>query len=525
MSKDSIHLNKDLRNGSGFQRYLTPAVLLGLILLLGIALRLYDLGAESYNVDEIATIFEGQQSIHQLITSGRLDQPLGYYLPFHLWENIFGTAEVNTRFFSALAGIGSIVLIYLIGRELFGNAVGLISALLMAISGFQIYYSQEARYYSFFELMTLLSFLFFILALRSKRNIYFVLYGVTSILMVYSLFFGLFILAAQNLFLIMQWKKYRNVITTWLICQALVLLAIVPNFYLLIFGEGGLNGAISLNTTKMPVPSLWVPLRSVYRFVLPARGDRSWETILTNYAIAGAFFVVSIGIYAMMKGKSNWLASMRGWVTNLQVIPDSTGKFLLVSCWFVCPILLPFILSMVISPIYTDRYTISAAPALYLLLAFGIFSIRKVVPLMISLGVLLIMIVPSLNYNYTTDIKEQWREAAVYVDKNSRPDEVIVFVPNEGVGIQQRSFNWYYRGTLQDCGLSVKLINPGAISEALMKCVSGHNRFWVIIRGGTAEIINRFKSFFLNPNQTAMHLIKEQQFVEISVYLFELTKR
>jgi uncharacterized membrane protein len=67
-------------------------------------------------------------------------------------------------------GVSAIVLIFLIGRELFGRAVGLLSAFLMAISGFQIYYSQIARFYSYFELMTLISFLFFILALGRKRK-------------------------------------------------------------------------------------------------------------------------------------------------------------------------------------------------------------------------------------------------------------------------------------------------------------------------------------------------------------------
>ena len=157
MSKESIHLKKVLRNGSGFKRYLTPAVLLGLILLMGTALRFYDLGTESYWIDEMGTLVEAQQSIPQMLSSGRLDQPPAYFLPFHFWVQFFGTSEVSTRSFSVLTGIGSIVLIYLVGKELFGETVGLLSSFLMAVTEFQLFYSQETRFYSFFEFMTLLS--------------------------------------------------------------------------------------------------------------------------------------------------------------------------------------------------------------------------------------------------------------------------------------------------------------------------------------------------------------------------------
>jgi hypothetical protein len=177
---------------------------------------------------------------------------------------------------------------------------------------------------------------------------------------------------------------------------------------------------------------------------------------------------------------------------------------------------------------YLDRYTISAAPALYLLLALGIFSIRKIMPVIISLGVLIVMIAPSLGYYYATDLHEQWKEAAAYVDENSGPDEVIVFAPNQGIGIEQKTFNWYYHDSLQGCGLGNELIDSIAILEAIKQCVSGYDRFWVIIRDRPDESSSssyRYTSFFLNPDQTDMHLIKEHHFVKVSVYLFELTKR
>jgi uncharacterized membrane protein len=92
------------KTASKIQKYFTPGVLLGLILLLGAALRFYDLGKESYWIDEMSTIIEAQQSLSRMITSGRLDQPPAFYIPFHFWIRLFGSGEMHARMFSPGGG-------------------------------------------------------------------------------------------------------------------------------------------------------------------------------------------------------------------------------------------------------------------------------------------------------------------------------------------------------------------------------------------------------------------------------------
>jgi hypothetical protein len=134
------------------------------------------------------------------------------------------------------------------------------------------------------------------------------------------------------------------------------------------------------------------------------------------------------------------------------------------------------------------------------------------------------MIGPSLGYYYMIDTHEEWREVATYVNENSETGDVIVFAPNMGIGIQQRTFDWYYRGALQGCGLGTNL-SDSAVWITLKQCVSGHERFWVIIRGTNDDLpYIRYASFFLDLNQNFMHLIREQQFVGLSVYLLEFKK-
>ncbi len=493
-----------------------------LILVLGLALRFYELGTESYWIDEMSTVLEGQQSIPRILSSGRLDQPPGYYLPFHFWEKIFGPGEVATRSFSALIGIASIFLLFLVGRLLFGEAVGLMSAFFMAISQLQVYHSQIARFYGFFQFTALLSFLFFILALRDRKRIHFLLYGIAGVLMLYSNPFGIFILAAQNLFFILQVKRYGKVIMTWLVSQLVIVFSFAPYFYPLAFGESRLGGAVSANIGNLSAPSVVDPFRSVYLFLLSARRDRDWKPILINYAVAGIFLLAGFLVYRLWRAKGRGVAAVGREAADLRPGPEVKNKLLLISCWLFCPIILPFIFSILFIPIYQDYYTISAAPAAYLLLAAALFTARKRLPLIISLGTLLIMIVPGLGNYYIEDINAPWEKVAGYVEANSKPNDAIVFAPNEGSrNIQQTTFNWYYEGSLPGCGLTKEVKD---MRENLLQCISGHDRFWVIMNA-TPEIIDRFQSFILHGIQDGMVLIKEKTFMKIYVYLYEIKKR
>jgi hypothetical protein len=243
--------------------------------------------------------------------------------------------------------------------------------------------------------------------------------------------------------------------------------------------------------------------------------------MIANYAIAIVFFLGGTGIYAFRQGKDNWISGWKKWFAGPQEVPDIPSKLLLLGSWLVCPILLPFIFSLLITPIFKTYYTIEAASALYLLLALGMYSIRKFVPITISLIALVIMIVPSLGYYFVHDVNEQWREVATYVQTNSNSDEEIVFAPNQGPAIEEKTFNWYYQGNLPICGLSNAVQDSKAISAALTQCFSGHKRFWVIIRNAS-ENSSQYTIFLENPKQTTLRLLNVHNFIgPITVYLVE----
>ena len=126
-------------------------ILLGVIMLVAAALRLWKLGDVPFMHDEFSALLRTRfDNFHDFIQQGVMpdSHPIGVEAFLWLWVRIFGWSEFWVKLPFALMGIGSIYLIYLIGRQWFNSKVGLFSAAFFAISQFTVFYSQLARPYS-----------------------------------------------------------------------------------------------------------------------------------------------------------------------------------------------------------------------------------------------------------------------------------------------------------------------------------------------------------------------------------------
>jgi uncharacterized membrane protein len=86
----------------------------------------------------------------------------------------------------------SILSVYWIGKKIFSNKVGLLSALLMTVSPFAVQYSQEARMYALFGFISLWLTYFFIKALETNRWKYWFGWGVIGVAFLYTHYLALF---------------------------------------------------------------------------------------------------------------------------------------------------------------------------------------------------------------------------------------------------------------------------------------------------------------------------------------------
>lgn len=138
---------------------------------LALALRLYRLDGRSLWLDEVLTATASQSSrATEVVTWAQSDingMPLFLLMTWLLAR--WGDSEVLLRLPSVLAGTLAVVAVYLLGRRLFGARAGLVSALLTALVPFSVWYSQEARAYALFMLLTTLQMLFALTAVKRGR--------------------------------------------------------------------------------------------------------------------------------------------------------------------------------------------------------------------------------------------------------------------------------------------------------------------------------------------------------------------
>lgn len=138
----------------------TVLLLFCAILILGSIFRFYGLENQSLWTDELASWkISGHAKVADMYTE-IIDEdthPPGYYLFLHYLMKYVGDSELVLRLPSAIGGLLAIIAIYLLGLRVYSYKEGLIAAALVAVLNFPIYYSQEARAYSFLILFTILS--------------------------------------------------------------------------------------------------------------------------------------------------------------------------------------------------------------------------------------------------------------------------------------------------------------------------------------------------------------------------------
>lgn len=97
--------------------------------------------------------------------------PLTFILNW-LSFKLFGPTPFAVRFFSALSGVLSVFLIYLIGKVNFNKKVGLIAAFLLAINNFFVWLGKIGLQESILITFILASFYYFSLGLEKKKHLY-----------------------------------------------------------------------------------------------------------------------------------------------------------------------------------------------------------------------------------------------------------------------------------------------------------------------------------------------------------------
>jgi uncharacterized membrane protein len=252
------------------------------LLILGLFFRTANLGEKIFWVDEVSTTLRvsgytrGEVTAKllekQSFTIGTLqqyqqvthDRPLSetiaalqtspehaplYFVITRLWLNLWGSSAVTIRSLSVVFSLLSILALYYLCRELFlSPQVGNIAISLMAISPFYVAYAQEARPYSLWILLILLSSIAFLRAFKYDRLFDWFLYLISSISILYTSLLSIFAIVAQGIYITtLERFKFSKRLISWSIVVLLTIIAFYP--WLLVIAENW--SKLESNTTWM----------------------------------------------------------------------------------------------------------------------------------------------------------------------------------------------------------------------------------------------------------------------------------
>lgn len=171
--------------------------------------------------------------LHNLRTSDV--HPPGYFTLLWGWVHIFGSGPLSVRLPSILVSTLLVPALYLAGREMYGRRTGYTAAALGIAAPQMVWYGQEARMYALFMLLVTLSAWVQVRALRTGRTSMWVAHGVLCALLVYTQYFALLVIVAQQLVTIgifgarlRRREPVRREIIAWLLGMLVFVVLVAP---------------------------------------------------------------------------------------------------------------------------------------------------------------------------------------------------------------------------------------------------------------------------------------------------------
>jgi 4-amino-4-deoxy-L-arabinose transferase-like glycosyltransferase len=186
-------------------------LILGLILIIATALRLYQLNSGMW-LDEILTdVLYVKAPLRSIITTYESEnQHFLYSLMAHISFRIFGESVWALRLPAVLFGVGSIGALYLLGREVAGVREALLSAALLTFSYTHIWFSQNARGYSGLLFWTVLSSWLLLRALREAQPRLWFAYSAAVALGAYTHITMLFVILGHLIIYLWEFGRRRE---------------------------------------------------------------------------------------------------------------------------------------------------------------------------------------------------------------------------------------------------------------------------------------------------------------------------
>ncbi|HLB64647.1 MAG TPA: glycosyltransferase family 39 protein [Anaerolineales bacterium] len=194
---------------------------LPLVLVLALLVRLPGLASRPLWYDEaFAVLFSAEGPAAMLRGTLEVEggmaadvHPIFYYTLLWGWQNLVGNSPAAVRALSLILGIATVACGYGLSRSLFGRRTAAATAALLALSPFQVHYSQETRMYALLALVLTAATWVFLRALRSGQARDYAAFGVLAACAMYAHNLAFTYLVPLSLMPILQ-RRWRDALRT-----------------------------------------------------------------------------------------------------------------------------------------------------------------------------------------------------------------------------------------------------------------------------------------------------------------------
>ncbi len=445
-------------------------VFLVISVIVAVLLRVWNLDYLSLRLDEAQSIWQASHTtkfiFEYMVKNVHL--PLHNTL-LHFWIRLFGTSTFAVRFMSLIPGVLSIPALYLLSKELIGKNKSYMTVAIGVFSPIWVWYSREIRMYTLLILLSILSYLFFTRILKKGGIGSYFLYVVVNILGMYTHYFFSLVLIVQVAYFILGFlyhslrfaqENYFKKFVLLVVSGVILLGAFEPWLSTLIKGYG--SGSLA---PVLPKPNPFNILLSYFEFTNGFLPDQITSIIISMWPI-----IILVGFIFLTKRQD----------------PFTPGIYLAL-LGSTLPVIVVYVASVLIKPMYLTRYIITATPMLYILFSWYLAELSKSIKILFSAVFFVLMFMSLLIQGFHPDnpVRENYKEAVEFLLQNATyRDEVVVSPP-----YTIYPFNYYYKGEATVSTIPIWNKKKGGIpftTEELLamdipKLQVGRRRFYVLL--------------------------------------------
>lgn len=372
----------------------------------------------SLRLDESQTIWQTSQSLTNLLDSlSRNVHVPFYHISFHFWQAWFGNGVVVGRLYSLLFMLATIPSLFYFTKRYFSREAAFFATLLFTLSPFVTWFGGEIRMYTLIAFLTVNAHFLYLELLHHPRLYHWFLYTALAIVGVYSHYFFWFVLGIHFLYFFFHrpLREQKMMFIKFLTVALVVVVSFLP----------WANKV--LNTPGSVADPLLSPPKSIDVFNVFTNFFFGFQSDYVNSLLISIWpLVFTLSFFTLRKG-----------------FKLKKEFYFLVIAAFV-PILLAYVASFLVQPMFLSRYLIITLPPLFIAVSVLVTAFED--PIKNITRVILVALVFSMLLVQASDeslvAKEDYRQATEYINRSVTPKDVVIVSAPFAI----YPFQYYYDG-------------------------------------------------------------------------------